>query len=74
MPLSCLIFRVGRVHAPTEREKLSLPVFLGLISICFGLTYGGQILGDLVNSVIGFFTGKVSFPTFYEGVVPWMSV
>ncbi len=59
MPLSCLIFRVGRVHAPTERERLSFPVLLGLLSICFGLTYGGQVLGELVNSVIGFFTGKI---------------
>ncbi len=29
---------------------------------------------DIIVPKIGFFTGKVTFPTFYEGVVPWMSV
>ncbi len=29
---------------------------------------------DIVVPKIGFFTGKVSFPTIYQGVVPWMSV
>lgn len=29
---------------------------------------------DIIVPKIGFFTGKVKFPTFYEGVVPWMSV
>lgn len=29
---------------------------------------------ECVVPKIGFFTGKVSFPTLYEGVIPWMSV
>lgn len=29
---------------------------------------------EVVVPKIGFFTGKVKFPTLYEGVVPWMSV
>jgi len=30
--------------------------------------------GDIIVPKIGFFTGKVTFPTFYEGSMPWMSV
>ena len=33
-----------------------------------------DLCAETVVPKIGFFTGKVSFPTFYEGVVPWMSV
>ncbi len=29
---------------------------------------------DIIVPKIGFFTGKVTFPTFYEGSMPWMSV
>ncbi len=29
---------------------------------------------DIIVPKIGFFTGKVTFPTFYEGTMPWMSV
>ena len=58
MPLSLLVFRLGRAHPPASRERLSVPVLLGLLSICFGLTFGGQVLGDLINSVIGAITGR----------------
>ena len=30
--------------------------------------------GDIIVPKIGFFTGKVTFPTIYEGSMPWMSV
>ncbi len=52
----------------------------------FLLTYAEYARGELflydapdlsaeaVVPKIGVFTGKVKFPTFYEGVVPWMSV
>lgn len=52
----------------------------------FLLTYAEYARGELflydapdlcaesVVPKIGFFTGKVKFPTFYEGVIPWMSV
>ncbi len=33
-----------------------------------------DLYAEKVVPRIAFFTGKVSFPTFYEGVVPWMSV
>lgn len=29
---------------------------------------------NIIVPKIGFFTGKVTFPTFYEGNIPWMSV
>ena len=29
---------------------------------------------DIIVPKIGFFTGKVTFPTIYEGTMPWMSV
>lgn len=29
---------------------------------------------DIIVPKIGFFTGKVTFPAFYEGTMPWMSV
>lgn len=33
-----------------------------------------DLYADVIVPKIAFFTGKVSFPTFYEGVMPWMSV
>lgn len=33
-----------------------------------------ELSGEVVVPKIAFFTGKVSFPTIYQGVVPWMSV
>lgn len=33
-----------------------------------------DLSSDIVVPKIGFFTGKISFPTIYQGVVPWMSV
>ncbi len=59
MPFSLLIFRLGRSHAPEPREKMSGWVFLGLLAVCFGLTYAGQLFGNLINMIIGFFTGSV---------------
>ena len=34
-------------------------VLLGLLAICFGLSFAGQLMGNLVNWVISFFTGSV---------------
>lgn len=33
-----------------------------------------DVYDDIVVPKLGFFTGKVDFPTIYEGVIPWMSV
>ncbi|MBE6589775.1 MAG: CPBP family intramembrane metalloprotease [Ruminococcaceae bacterium] len=59
MPLSLMIFRLGRVHPIARRERVSVPVFLALLAVCFGLTYAGQIFGDLINAIIGAVTGEV---------------
>ncbi len=51
MPLSYLIFRaVPKVEI--KRSSLSLPVFLGLIGICFLMTYAGNYVGLTVNAII----------------------
>lgn len=33
-----------------------------------------DLSADMITLKIGFFTGKVHFPSIYEGVIPWMSV
>ncbi len=57
MPLSLFFFGLGDAEPP-ERKKLSAPVFLGLLAICFALTYAGNFLGTLVNFVLSLFTGQ----------------
>ncbi len=57
MPLSLFLFGMGDAEPP-ERKKLSAPVFLGLLAICFALTYAGNFLGTLVNFVLSCFTGR----------------
>ncbi len=60
MPLSLLLFRLAPPEEPiAPRGKLSFPAFLGLLSLCFALTYAGNLLGQLVNSVIGSITGEM---------------
>ena len=58
MPLSLLIFRVGTPDSPTENKRLGVPAFLGLVAICFVLTYIGNFIGLAVNALIGIFTGE----------------
>ena len=58
MPLSLLIFRVGTPNPPTEKKRLGVPAFLGLVAICFVLTYIGNFIGLAVNALIGIFTGE----------------
>ena len=57
MPLSVCFYRLSRSEPP-EKKKLSLPVFLGLMAVCFGLTYAGNYIGLFVNAVISFLTGQ----------------
>lgn len=59
MPLSLLLFRLAKPMPPTRRERLSLPVLLGLVAICFFVTYLGNFLGAIVNAVIGAITGEL---------------
>lgn len=59
MPLSLLLYRAAPSDQPLAKRKLSFPVFLGLVAICFTLTYAGNFLGQLVNSIIGAITGEM---------------
>lgn len=59
MPLSLLIFRFAPASAP-EKKRLPLPVWLGVLAICFGLTYAGNFLGNIVNTVLEWLTGGSS--------------
>ena len=58
MPISLFLFGIGKADPPKQR-KLSLPVWLGLLTICFALTYAGNFIGIIVNTIIGAVTGKI---------------
>ncbi|MBQ9132210.1 MAG: CPBP family intramembrane metalloprotease [Clostridia bacterium] len=57
MPLSLLIYRAVPAQPP-KKHSISLPVWLGLLAICFALTYLGNWMGILVNAVISAVTGQ----------------
>ena len=58
MPLSLLIFR--RVKAdPPRQQHLGILTLLGLLALCFALTYVGNFIGVLVNAMIERLTGVV---------------
>lgn len=57
MPLSLLIFRLVPARAP-EKKSMKPYVWLGLLAICFGLTYAGNFIGMLVNLIIGAIRGE----------------
>lgn len=57
MPLSLLLFRIGKAEPPT-RNRISFPVWLGLLAICFALMYAGNFIGIIINAIISIFTGK----------------
>ena len=57
MPLSLLLFRIGRSDPPPTR-RMSFPVWLGVLAICFTLMYAGNFIGIIVNTIISIFTGK----------------
>lgn len=59
MPLSLLFYRQSKAEPPARREKLGFLPFLGLLAICFALSYIGNILGTLVNMIIGIITGEM---------------
>ena len=56
MPLSLWIFRLSPAHPP-KRRSLSPLTLLSLCALCFGLTYAGNLLGTLVNLLLGTVTG-----------------
>lgn len=58
MPLSLFLYRTADAQAPTQTKKLTLPVFLGLVAICFSVSFLGNIVGTAVNAVVSALTGK----------------
>lgn len=58
MPLSLFLWKIEPGTAP-KKEKLRTSAFLGLIALCFAMTYLGNYLGQLVNILIGRITGEI---------------
>lgn len=58
MPLSLLFYRAVPA-TKIERRGMSLHVLLGVIGICFLLTYAGSHMGNLLNTIIGSITGEM---------------
>lgn len=57
MPLSILLYRIGRAEPP-PRHRMSSLVWFGLLAICFTLMYAGNFIGIIVNAIISIVTGK----------------
>ena len=57
-PLSLLIFQAAPKQRP-QRQDLELHVFLGLLGVCFLLTYLGGQFGNMLNALIGAITGEI---------------
>lgn len=57
MPLAALLFRLAPTQAP-EKRRMKPYVFLGLLTLCFGITYAGNIVGFIVNRIIGAVRGE----------------
>jgi len=58
MPLSYLVFRLGKKHAPSAKEKLSFGSILGLLVLAFGVAMIGSWIGSAVQAVLSLLTGK----------------
>ena len=60
MPLSLLICRIlePTEEKPTQR-RLGVGTLLGLLCICFILSYAGSYLGQIINSIIASITGEL---------------
>lgn len=58
LPIAALIFHAVPAQAP-KKENMELHVFLGFVGICFGLTFIGGQIGNMLNQTIGAITGEV---------------
>ncbi len=58
MPLSLLFFGIGKAETPREGMRLSVPALLGLLAICFGLSYAGSFLGNAANAILSLLRGE----------------
>ncbi len=67
MPLSLLLYRLVPAKTPARR-KLEPHHFLFLLTVCFALTFGGNILGTVVNLIIGVITGEPQGNDFADAV------
>ena len=61
MPLSLLLYRLIPQTSTVERQnkKLGFLAFLGMIALCFALTFVGSIVSNIVTSLIGALTGEI---------------
>lgn len=57
MPISLMIFRLCESDTPKEKT-MAFPVWLGLLAICFALTYAGNLIGSIVNLIISVLSGQ----------------
>lgn len=57
MPLSLLFFAIAPATAP-QKSRIKLGAWLGLLAICFAMTYVGNIIGATVNELIAQLTGE----------------
>lgn len=57
MPLSLFFYRIAEAKPP-EKKRMTFPVWLELLAICFALTYVGSLIGETVNSIIEALTGE----------------
>ncbi|MBQ2734335.1 MAG: CPBP family intramembrane metalloprotease [Clostridia bacterium] len=58
MPFSLFLYRTAEARKPTETKALSIPVFLGLVAICFSVSFLGNIVGTVVNTIVSSLTGR----------------
>ena len=57
MPLSLLLYRLGRSNPPS-RKRLGILAWFGILAITFAITYVGSLIGVAVNMILEFLTGK----------------
>ena len=57
MPISFIFMRFSKSEPPSRQSMRPL-VFVGLIALCFGLTYAGNFVGSVVNAILSMLTGQ----------------
>lgn len=58
IPTAGLLLRPCKCVGTAEKRSISFPVFLGLLAICFAMSLVGSLLGNAVNGLLSFWTGK----------------
>ena len=57
MPLSLLLYRLGKPSPPPKR-RIGFPAWLALLTVTFAVTYIGNYIGIAVNAIISMITGE----------------